>query len=492
VLREAPAAPTLRASAARALPAPAARALRASAVVALLLGAAPALGQFGPPPEVPVVAVRVAERPVRDEVTFIGTVEPDRAVTAQAEVAGRVARTEPREGDPVGRGQTVLAELDRTPNELGLKEAQAAAAKARQEWEKLQRGYRPEEIAEARQNVARAEARLRDLEAGARPQEREQARSGLAEAEARRTMAEREFHRMEQLAGQGLVAAQDRDRAWQAYEVTRAQERMAREQVALVEAGTRPEQIEAARAEVRQTRARLALLEAGPRVEEIAQAEAEYRRAAATVERLEDELGRMRIVAPLTGFLIRKHVEVGAWVRAGDPIADLIALDPVYVVGPVSEREIGRLGRGTRARVTLDAYPGRTFAGEVAHVVPQADRQSRAFPVKVRVRNPDHLLKSGMFARVALEIPANRTAVYVPKDAVLRRDGGSVLFVVVDGVARARAVRTGRAEGDLVEVLDGVVRAGQEVVVVGNEALRDGARVRKAPPGPPGQGPPGR
>ena len=444
-----------------------------------LLGAPPALAQFGPPPDTPVVVARVAARPVKDEVTFIGTVEPDRSVTVQAEVAGRVVRAEPREGEAVTGGQTVLAELDRAPNQLSLGEARAVAAKVRQEWDKLRKGYRPEEIDEARQNVARAAARLRDLEAGARPQEREQARSALAEAEARRVWAEREFQRVEQLVRQELVAAQERDRALQAYDVARSQERAAREQVALVDAGTRSEQVEAARAEVRQAQQRLKLLEAGPRSEEIAQAEAEYRRATFVVERLEDELRRMTIVAPFTGFLIRKRIDVGAWLRPGDPVADLIDLDPVYVVGPVNEREASRLRNGVRARVTLDAHPDRTFAGELAQVVPQADRESRAFPVKVRVRNPEHVLKSGMFARVALEIPGNREALHVPKDAIVRRAGASLVFVVDNGVARARPVRTGVAASGLVEILDGALTAGQEVVVVGNDTLQDGAKVRK-------------
>jgi HlyD family secretion protein len=469
-------------------------ALAAAAAAGTWLAATPpALTQpgrpGGPPPDVPVVVARAVERPVRDEVTFIGTVEPDRTVTVQAEVAGRVARAEAREGDQVVEGRTVLADLDRTPNELALQEARATATKARQEWDKLARGYRREEIDEARQNVARAQARLRDLEAGARPQEREQAKSALAEAEARRTMAEREFRRVEQLIAQELVAAQERDRAWQAFEVARSQERAAREQVGLVEAGTRPELVEAARAEVRQLEHRLQLLQAGPRPEEIAQAEAEYRRVSYTIERLEDELRRMRVVAPFTGFLVRKRVDVGAWVRAGDPVADLIDLDPVFVTGPVSELEVRRLRSGGRARVALDAYPNRAFSGEVSHIVPHADPQSRAFPVKVRVANPDHVLKSGMFARVTLEIPGGRSAVHVPKDAVVRGEGGgAVVFVVEDGVARARPVRTGQAAGSLVEIQEGGVTAGQEVVVIGNDALRDGAKVRKVSAAPPGKG----
>ena len=470
---------------------------RAVALVAALtliglLAGSPSRAQFGPPPDVPVVVAPAAARPVKDEVTFIGTVEPDRSVTVQAEVAGRVARAEPREGEAVVGGRTVLAELDRAPNQLSLGEAQAVATKARQEWDKLAKGYRPEEIDEARQTVARAEARLRDLQTGARPQEREQARSALAEAETRRVWAEREFQRAERLVRQELIAAQERDRAWQAYEVARSQERTAREQVALVEAGTRPDQVEAARAEVRQAQERLRMLQAGPRTEEIAQAEAEYRRTAYVVERLTDELRRMAIVAPFTGFLVRKRIDVGAWLRPGDPVADLIDLDPVFVVGPVNERDASRLRNGARARVTLDAHPDRAYVGELAHVVPQADRESRAFPVKVRVPNPDHVLKSGMFARVALEIPGNRRAVHVPKDAIVRRDGGSLVFVVDDGVARARPVRIGVTSGGFVEIVDGAVAPGQEVVVVGNDTLRDGAKVRKVAAPPAGSAAPGR
>ncbi len=437
-------------------------------------------------PPVPVVLGRVTERAVAEEVSFIGSVEPDRAVTVQAEVAGRVVRADVREGERVLAGTTVLAELERTPKELQLAEARAQAEKARHEWEKLARGYRAEEIAAARQEAARAEARLRDLEAGARPQEREEARSTVKAAEARRGWAEREFERMRELFDQGLVAAQERDRTWQAYEVARSDERAARERLGLLEAGTRPAQIEGARAELAQARDRQRLLEAGPRSEEIAQAAAEYQRAAAVVARIEDELRRMTIVASVTGFLVRKRAELGAWVRPADPVADLIDLDPVYVVGPVSEREVGSLRSGARARVVVDAYPERVFHGEVAHVVPQADPQSRTFPVKVRLANPDHALKAGMFARVAVDAGGSRKALFVPKDAVVRRDGTVTVFIVEQGVARTRPVKTGRPAGELVEIMDGALTAGQAVVVVGNESLQDGARIQPVAPGRPG------
>jgi multidrug efflux pump subunit AcrA (membrane-fusion protein) len=107
----------------------------------------------------------------------------------------------------------------------------------------------------------------------------------------------------------------------------------------------------------------------------------------------------------------------------------------------------------------------------------------------VRLRNPEYVLKSGMFARVVLEIVGGRKALYVPKDAVLRRNDGALVFVVENGVAKARPVRTGRAAGELLEVVDGALAAGHEVVVVGNDTLQDGAKVRKVPGKPAGAAP---
>jgi multidrug efflux pump subunit AcrA (membrane-fusion protein) len=94
-----------------------------------------------------------------------------------------------------------------------------------------------------------------------------------------------------------------------------------------------------------------------------------------------------------------------------------------------------------------------------------------------------------MFARVALEIPGNRQALHVPKDAIVRRGGASLVFVVDDGVARARPVRTGVSAGGLVEILDGALTAGQEVVVIGNDTLQEGAKVRKVAAPPSGAAP---
>lgn len=378
-------------------------------------------------PPAPVVVAPVVEREVQRWVQIVGTVEPNLSTTVGAEVAGRVERFDPREGDAVAKGKTVLAQLDRTPREIALREAEALVAKAKEEWEKLKRGLRPEEIAQRQAEVQQLWALL--------------------------DWATKDLERIKALYQDGAISLADLQRAESHYLAAKSQHERA------VQA--------------------LRLAQLGPREEEIAQAEAEYRRALAAYERLDDELRRTTILAPISGFLVKKYVEVGAWVDPGDRIADLVDLDTVFVTGPVNEKEIGRIKVGDRAQIIVDAYPDRAFQGRVAHIVPQADPLSRAFPVKVRVDNPPgHPLKSGMFARIAIQSGGGRKGLFVPKDAVVRQGSLAVVFVVQDGVARARKVEIGRVVGGLVEVVNGALKPGQEVVVTGNESLQDGAKVQ--------------
>jgi HlyD family secretion protein len=401
----------------------------AFALVLSLAGGAARAQPAGRVDAVPVAVAPVVQRQVADEVTFIGSVEPSLATSAGAEVAGLVAEVAAQEGGRVVAGQTVLVRLDRRPRELELREAEAAVAKAREEFDKLRRGTREEEVAQRAAEMAAH-------------------RAVLARAEA-------DYRRAERLHREELISLADLQRAESDY---RAAE----------------QQHEAAAQALRMARM-------GPRPEDIAQAQAELERAQARAARIADEIRRMTVRAPLTGFVVRKHVEVGTWVQPGTPLLDLIGLDPVFVTGPVGERQIPRVRLRQAAAVTVDAYPERRFAGTVTAVIPEADAGSRTFPVRVTVRNPDGALKAGMFARVTVRVGAPRTALFVPRDAVVRRGGQEFVFVVEEGAARLVRIETGTAVDTLVEVRGNGLAAGQPAVTLGNEFLQPGARVRVAP-----------
>lgn len=207
-------------------------------------------------------------------------------------------------------------------------------------------------------------------------------------------------------------------------------------------------------------------------------ARAQKESAEEAVQKIVDELRRTTVIAPFSGYIVKKHVEVGQWVEEGGEVADLVDIDTVYVLIPVNERDIGKIRKGGTATVTVDTYPGRTFEGRIAYIVPQADVSSRNFPVKIRVDNArQHLLKAGMFARVSIRYGEARRGLFIPKDAVVIQGKDEVVFVLDTTRVQERRVETGQALEELVEVVKGELKPGQEVVVVGNEILRDGAPV---------------
>jgi RND family efflux transporter MFP subunit len=207
-------------------------------------------------------------------------------------------------------------------------------------------------------------------------------------------------------------------------------------------------------------------------------AKAQKESAAERFRKIADELRRMTVVAPFSGYLVKKHVEVGQWVKEGGKVADLVDIDTVYVRIPINEREIGKIRKGDEATVVVDTYPGRSFTGQIAYIIPQADVSSRNFPVKIRVDNSrEHLLKAGMFARVTIRYGEPRRSLFIPKDAVVLRGRDQIVFVLDSSRVQLRRVETGQALEDMVEVVRGDLKPGQEVVVVGNEILRDGAPV---------------
>lgn len=132
---------------------------------------------------------------------------------------------------------------------------------------------------------------------------------------------------------------------------------------------------------------------------------------------MQAQLADTRIVAPSASTVIARMAEPGELVAAGRPVATLIDLGSLYVRVYVPEREVGRLRLGSPATVTVDAYPRQHFAGEVSEVAAQAEftpkevhmkdeREKLVFAVKVRLSNPDGLLKPGMPADVKIKVAA--------------------------------------------------------------------------------------
>lgn len=183
-----------------------------------------------------------------------------------------------------------------------------------------------------------------------------------------------------------------------------------------------------------------------------------------------DQEKKKVVYAPVTGTVVKRHTLVGQWLGQGGPVVTLAVLDPIRVMVPVPERYITHIKRGDASEVVFDALPGQVFKGVVDTIIPRADGATRAFPVRIRIPNPETTLKAGMLGRATLAVGNPHKAVLVPKDALVLSGSGKSVFVINDRKAHRIDVKTGPACGGLVEV-EGLLKPGQRVAVRGNERL---------------------
>ena len=189
-----------------------------------------------------------------------------------------------------------------------------------------------------------------------------------------------------------------------------------------------------------------------------------------------DQMKKKVIYAPVTGSVVARHTLAGQWLGKGDPVVTLTVLNPIRVMVPVPERYVSSVNKDDAATVTFDALPGRTFKGVINAIIPKADPGTRSFPVRIGISNPDGTIKAGMLGRATFSVGNPHKALLVPKDALVLSGAGKSVYVINDETAHLVQIETGPSHGSLIEV-EGDLKAGQKVVIRGNERLVPGQRV---------------
>ena len=188
------------------------------------------------------------------------------------------------------------------------------------------------------------------------------------------------------------------------------------------------------------------------------------------------ELGYTQIRAPIGGVISQRFIKVGNTLSVNQQTFHLTDLDPLLAHLHVPEREYRQLEPGQKAVVEVDALAGRRFPARVERISPTVDPATGTFKVTIEVDDPDEQLKPGMFSRVSVVYDTHGDALLIPRVALVDDDSSAAVFVVEDGVARRTEVRTGFVDGGRVEVVEGL-DSGDQVVIIGQNGLRDGARV---------------
>lgn len=196
----------------------------------------------------------------------------------------------------------------------------------------------------------------------------------------------------------------------------------------------------------------------------------------ARVEQQQQEarLSRHQVIAPFDGVISQKYTEAGEWVSPGDAIAELIATDSLRIDFQAPQSIFPKTTLETPIQISLDALPGRNFAGKIIAIVPITNSEARTFMIRASIK-PDKLhMTPGMSANGVLQIKMDGKAVVVSRDAILRHpDGRTTVWIVnQNNTVSERLVTTGPSFNGNIVIEQGL-DANVSIVVQGNESLRE-------------------
>lgn len=477
----------------------------------------------------PVRVTPALEKEVVRAARVTGSIAATESVDLAAKVSARIRFIAAREGEPVRKGQLIVEqdasdyETQVRSSEAQIKSAEAAIKNAQAGIESARAAYQNAQVKlaqsqtnlkltdtqsdagvkDAEQQLASAKAQLEIAKRPQRTQEVAVAENAVAQAQANYDRAASDRKRYENLVKEGAAAQITLDQYTNQERVARAALDSAKSQLELARIGGRDEavrqaeatvaraewglrlaksntqqldvrkdDIKAARAGVSQSKAVLGQAQA-----QLASAQAQLAQARAGLASAQQQVANCRIYAPMDGIVAKRTAEIGQLAGPTSAILTVVALETVFFEAQVPETEIAQVKLGMPVEVSVDALAGKGFAGQVAKIYPTGSTSSRNFTVRIAVPNSARSLRPGMFARGSVVLEKRR-GVIVAKDALVKNDEGEfAVFVAKGTVAEQRKVTLGVTSAETAEIRSGI-SAGEPVVVVGQNTLREGSAIR--------------
>jgi RND family efflux transporter MFP subunit len=184
------------------------------------------------------------------------------------------------------------------------------------------------------------------------------------------------------------------------------------------------------------------------------------------------------IRAPFDGYIQKRLVSLGEYVKVQTPAMAVVKIDPLKVTAEIPEKMAPWIKVGQPVELHVDAYPDKVITGKVSRISPAVNSATRAFPFEALVPNAEGMLKPGTFARVHLATALVDQVLTLNYNALQYRYGVNRVFVVNGDRLSARELKIGERFGERVEIVSGV-KAGEEVATTDVDKLADGTRVAR-------------
>ncbi|MGC4040670.1 MAG: efflux RND transporter periplasmic adaptor subunit [Flavobacterium sp.] len=213
--------------------------------------------------------------------------------------------------------------------------------------------------------------------------------------------------------------------------------------------------------------------------QQLDQAKLAMTNAKANLAQANINVGDTRIKAPISGFINKKHIEVGS-ILTGMPateLFDIVNVSKLKLKVTVNETQVASLKLGSTVNVTSSVFPDKTFAGKITFIASKAD-ETLNFAVEIEIaNNKSNDLKAGMYGTALFTSNQQKqNLMIVPRNAFVGSVSNNEIFVVENNIAKLKKVTAGRIIGDKVEIINGLSN-GEIVIVTGQINLQDGNTV---------------
>jgi len=402
-----------------------------------------------------IVETTTAQAIVQNMPTYFeatGNLASDAQTDVAPAVGGKITAVNFDIGSYVQKG-SALIQLDDRDARIRLEQTQAQVEQAESNVRQAEA-----QVEAARANVRQTQARLGITEGSAFDIETfSQVRSTKAQLD----LAERELGRAERLLETGDIARTIYDQRKSQRDQFRAQLDEARSTAAVAVAAIRTAQTQIGNTLAAVNTARSA-------------ADAARTQVASAQKAIADTT----VYAPISGYVSERNADVGEFVATSGKIATIVRTSVLRMRIDVPEQSIGQVKNGQGISLQTSAFPDRSFSGIVTRIAPNLNATSRTLIVEAEVENSEGLLKPGQFATVRITQSTPKPTVMIPVAAVKADGETNKVFIVKDGRAEERIVKTGVLENNLIEIQQGV-QENESVAVSNVGQLYDGVQVRQ-------------
>lgn len=213
------------------------------------------------------------------------------------------------------------------------------------------------------------------------------------------------------------------------------------------------------------------------------QAKTQYESNKNAVAQLEKQLSKSKVIAPFSGTIENIHSEQGSNISIGMPILRIVSLDQMYIETEVPERYLPSITKGTDV-IAVFPVLNKKVETEIRQVSNYINPSNRTFKIEVDVPNKDQMIKPNLTAKVVINDYTNQSTFLLPQSIISENsEGEQYLYIASDiqdnGEAEVHQVivKTGKTQGDLVEILDGI-KAGDFLINEGARSVQEGQRVK--------------